>query len=62
MARKSNPITFRIFMIDTEKGETYRWDDLTEEQKEMYRKRMCDNLSRRMSIYYSEHLDEFERL
>lgn len=62
MARTSKPLTFRIFMIDTEKGETYRWDDLTEEQREMYRQKMNDNLSRRMSIYYGEHPEEFERL
>ena len=62
MARTAKPLTFRMFMIDTEKGETYRWDELTEEQKEEYRRRMNENLGKRMSIYYGEHIDQFERL
>lgn len=56
------PLSFKIFIKDTEKGETYAWDDLTEEQKEYYRQKMKENLSRRMSDYYSHHLDEFEKL
>ena len=62
MAGKAKPLTFRMFMIDTEKGETYRWDELTEVQKEEYRRKMNENLSKRMSIYYGEHIDQFERL
>lgn len=62
MARTAKSLTFRIFMIDTDKGETYSWDKLTEEQKEEYRRKMNENLSKRMSIYYSEHPEEYERL
>jgi hypothetical protein len=49
-------------MIDTDKGETFSWEDLTEEQKEEYRRKMNENLSKRMSIYYGEHIEQFERL
>ena len=55
-------IPFRIFVKDTSTGETHKWDDLTEEQRENYKKRMSENASRVMSQYYSEHLEQFERL
>ena len=58
----SKTIPFRIFIKDTATDETRLWGELTEEEKEEYRQRMAENLSRRMSDYYSAHLDEFERL
>ncbi len=62
MAKEAKSIPFRIFMKDNYTGETYAWEDLTEEQREKYRQQMSENLSRRMSDYYSNHLDQFERL
>ena len=62
MAKESKSIPFRIFVKDTVNGETYAWEDLTEKEREKYRQRMSENLSRRMSDYYSNHLDQFERL
>ena len=55
-------IPFRILVKDTMTGETHKWDDLSEKEKDSYRERMSQNLSKGMSRYYSEHLEEFERL
>lgn len=38
------------------------WDSLTEEKKQECLKIMSENISRTASAYYSNHLDEFERL
>lgn len=59
---KNKTIPFRIFIKDTATDETRLWDDLTDKEKEGYKKRMSENLSQRMSDYYSAHLDEYERL
>jgi hypothetical protein len=62
MAKREKTIPFRIFIKDTATGETSKWDELIEEQKNGYKARMSENLSKRMSQYYSENLNEFERL
>ena len=55
-------IPFRIFIKDTATDETRLWDDLTDKEKEEYKKRMSANLSQRLSDFYSAHLDYYERL
>ena len=55
-------IPFRILVKDTMTGVTHRWDDLSEKEKDSFRERMSQNLSKRMSDYYSAHPDEYERL
>lgn len=60
MANK--PLTVRIFIKDTSTDELFRWDDLTETEKNNYRQRMADNSSRMLSDYYSAHPEQFERL
>ena len=62
MAKKEKTIPFRIFIKDTATGELFKWDELTEEQKNGYKARMSENLSKRMSQYYSENFNEFEGL
>lgn len=62
MAKREKTIPFRIFIKDTATGEQFKWDELTEEQKNGYKARMSENLSKRMSQYYSENLNEFEGL
>lgn len=62
MAKKNETIPFRIFILDTSTGITHKWDDLTEEQREDYKKRMSENAGRVMSRYYSEHPEQYERL
>lgn len=62
MAKRNDTIPFRIFIKDTATGETFNWDGLSEAQRDSYRARMSDNLSRRMSDYYSAHPDEYEKL
>ena len=52
MARKSKPITIEIFVGDQ------RVDKLTQEQKE----RMAQRLSEHMSLYYTQHPLEYQRL
>ena len=52
MARKSKPITIEIFVGDQ------RVDKLTQEQKE----RMAQRLSEHMSLYYTQHIDEYAKL
>ena len=55
-------LTFRIFVKDTMTGETHRWDDLSAKEKDSYRERMSQNLSKGMSRYFSEHPEDYERL
>lgn len=62
MAKRNDTIPFRIFIKDTETGETFKWDGLSEAQRDSYRARMSKNLNRRMSDYYSAHPDEYEKL
>lgn len=62
MAKREKTIPFRIFIKDTATGETFNWDGLSETEKNGFKARMSENLSKGMSRYYSEHLDEYERL
>ena len=62
MAKREKTIPFRIFVKDTATGETFKWDELSETEKNGFKARMSENLSKGMSRYYSEHLDEYERL
>lgn len=55
-------LTFRIFVKDTMTGETHKWDDLSEKEKDSVRERMSQNLSRNMSRYFSENPAEYERV
>lgn len=55
-------LTYRISVKDTATGETFRWDELSEKEKDSIRYRMSQNLSGRMSQYFTEHPEEYERL
>lgn len=62
MAKREKTIPFRIFVKDTSTGETFKWDELSETEKNGFKARMSENLSNRMSQFYSEHPDLYERL
>lgn len=62
MAKREKTIPFRIFIKDTATGETFKWDELSETEKDGYKARMSQNLSRNMSRYFSENPAEYERL
>lgn len=62
MAKKEKTIPFRIFVKDTSTNETFNWDDLTEDKEAEFKARMSLNLSDRMSRYYSEHPEQYEKL
>jgi hypothetical protein len=62
MAKKEKTIPFRIFVKDTATGEQFKWDELSETEKDGYKARMSQNLSENMSRYFSENLAEYERL
>jgi hypothetical protein len=62
MAKREKTIPFHIFVKDTATGETFNWDELSETEKNGYKARMSENLSNRMSQFYSEHPDLYERL
>lgn len=62
MAKKEKTIPFRIFVKDTATGETFKWDELSDTEKDGYKSRMSENLSKNMSRYYSENPAEYERL
>ena len=62
MAKREKTIPFRIFVKDTATGEQFKWDELSEEQRNGFKARMSENLTNRMSQFYSEHPDLFERL
>lgn len=61
VGRKSKPPKVFVYM-KTDSGEIVPWESLTEEEKEYYRAAMNKNLSRRMSAYYAEHPEEYEKL
>jgi len=54
----SKEITFTNY-ISIDGAEPVLMDSLTDEQKEYCEKKMLDRLSRNMSDYYSNHMDEF---
>lgn len=55
-------IPVRIFIKNTDTDEIRSWDDLSDKEKDSFRTRMSENLSDRMSQYYSENIEQFERL
>jgi hypothetical protein len=55
-------VLFRILVKDSLTGETHKWDDLSGKEKDSYRERMSQNLSKGMSRYFSEHPEDYERL
>ncbi len=59
---KREPLKVRGFIKDTETGLIHSWDDMPEEQKAIYRKKMTENSRRGMTAYYTAHPDEFEKL
>ena len=61
MARRAKELTCEIFLKDDD-GNITPWDSLTEEEREAWRQRTIERLSRTMSAYYSQHLEDFERL
>lgn len=62
MGARSNTIPYRIFIIDRETGETHKWNDLSEAQKNKYKEQMAQNSSEIMSAYYGNHPEQAERL
>ncbi len=57
--RRSQELTAVSYvMID---GEAYEFDSLSEEQKEIFRERIYARLSRTVSDYFSNHLDELAK-
>lgn len=50
------------FFFDKPNGEVIPWEDLTEEEKTAIFKKMSENLSKSMSLYYTQHPDEYELL
>lgn len=59
---KRGPLTVRMFVILDRDKDPVPFDELTPEQLEDVRERWCENLSRRMSDYYTAHPDQFELL
>ncbi len=60
MAKKE--LTFSCKVIFKDENRVVDWEDLTEEEKENCRKTWSERLSQTVSDYYSNHLDQFERL
>lgn len=56
---KDLTVTMSVMFED---GSIVPFEELTPEQLEFCRERWKANLSSRMSAYYSQHLDEFEKL
>ena len=55
-------LKFRILVKDSLTGKTHKWDDLSGKEKDSYRERMSQNLSKGMTRYFSEHPEDYERL
>lgn len=52
------PITFKFYMLDRETGETTEVDKVPPEALA----KMSERLSRTMSDYYTQHMDEYVNL
>ncbi|MBQ9719385.1 MAG: hypothetical protein IJV64_01690 [Oscillospiraceae bacterium] len=63
MAGKVNKkeLGFACYLI-LEDGRAVPWDELTPEQLRRFRERATQRLSERMSDYYTQHPEEFDRL
>ena len=59
--KKRKELGFVCYMI-LEDGSTVPFEDLTEEQRRRFRENAAEQLSQRMSDYYTQHPEEFERL
>lgn len=59
-ARKDD-LTFVCYLILPD-GTSVPWEETTEEQRQRFRERAAERLSRTMSAYYSRHPDEYARL
>lgn len=60
MAR-GKPLGYVCYILYPD-GSTVLFDELTEEEKAAWQKRVCQRLSERMSEYYSQHPEEYMRL
>lgn len=60
MARQE--IGFRIFVENTSTGEVKRWEDMTQGEIEEFRRKSTENLAKNMSLYFSQHPNEYEGL
>lgn len=60
MARQE--IGFRIFVENTATGEVKRWEDLTLGEIEEFRRKSTANLAKNLSLYFSQHPEEYKSL
>lgn len=51
-----------ILSVEMGDGSVRPWDDLSHEEVETVKEHMRSRLSTAMSAYYTQHLDEFERM
>ncbi len=58
----SRPPLTVVGFIRLKDGRTIRVEEMTDEERARVRKSMNERLSRQMSLYYSQHPDEFDRL
>ena len=59
MAKKQEYKVVSYVMLD---GEPHKFDELDDKTRESCVKKMLNNMSRTLSDYYSNHLDEAEQL
>lgn len=61
MAGKAKPLK-GFLSIKLEDGSIVPWDSLSAERREYCERKMLENASRHMSMYYAEHPEEYEKL
>lgn len=61
MARGTE-IIGRIFIENSDTGETKAWEDLTQEEIQQFRKKSCERLGKSLSRYFSQYPEEYEKL
>ncbi len=51
-----------VAYVIMEDGEIVPFDEMTEEQRTRWQENTCKRLSERMSDYYTQHPDQYQRL
>lgn len=59
---KSQQIVGRIFLENSETGEVKPWEDLTEKEKQDFRKSSAKRLGESLSRYFTQHPEEYARI
>ncbi len=58
----SRKLEVRPSVTEAPNGTMRDWRSLSEAEREVQEQKLCQRISENLSVYYSEHPDEWERL